>query len=93
MAVEKGSILDTEYRRYIKARDFSDKLLSHSYINECESSSYKAMRYEYALTPGDTPVWFKTDMAALWVEEIVTTYCFIVFSAIDFAEEYKRQAA
>ena len=93
MAVESGLILDTEYRRYIKAKDFSDKLLEHSYVDECESSSYKAKRFEYALSPGDAPLWFQTDMAALWVEEIVTANCFIVFSAIDFAEEYKRQAA
>ena len=89
MAVEKGLILDTDYRRYIKAKAFSDRLLEHSYIDECAGSCYKAKRYEYALTPGDAPVWFRIDKAALWVEEIVTAYCFIVFSAM----EYKKQAA
>ncbi len=92
-AVEKGLILDTEYRRYIKAKDFSDKLLEHSYIDECDGPDYKSIRYKYALTPGDAPDWFCIDKAALWVEEIVTAYCFIVFSAIDFAAEYKRRAA
>ncbi len=92
-AVEKGLILDTEYRRYIKAKDFSDKLLEHSYIDECDGPDYKSKRYKYALSHGDVPAWFKPDMAALWAEEIVTAYCFIVFSAMDFASEHKRQAA
>ncbi len=92
-AVEKGLILDTEYRRYIKAKDFSDKLLERSYVDECDGPDYKSIRYKNALSDGDAPAWFQTEKAALWAEEIVTAYCFIVFSAIDFAAEHKRQAS
>ena len=90
-AVKTGLILDTEYRRYIKAKDFVDRLLQHSYVHECKNREYKAMRYEYALSSGAIPAWFQTEKAALWVEEIVTAYCFIAFSVLDFAEE--QQAA
>jgi hypothetical protein len=85
--------LDVEYRRYIKAKDFSEKLLAHSYADESRGLDYKTMRYEYALSPGEVPSWFQTDLAALWVEEIVTAYCFLVFSVLDFAMENRRQAA
>jgi hypothetical protein len=91
-AINEGLILDAEYGRYLKAKDFSDKLLEHSY-SECNGPDYKTMRYWYALTPGDVPAWFRVDKAALWAEEIITAYCFIVFSVLDFAAEHKQQAA
>jgi hypothetical protein len=92
-AVATGQILDMEYRRYVKAKDFSEKLLAHSYVDECQGLDYKSKRYEYALSPGEAPGWFQPDLAALWVEEIVTAYCFLVFSVLDFAAEHRRQAA
>jgi hypothetical protein len=91
-AVANGAILDAEYKRYVKAKDFAGRVLEHSYIYECKSTGYKEKRYEYALSPGSVPAWFQTDQAALWVEEVVTAYCFVVFSVMDFAEE-QRQAA
>ena len=95
-AATAGYILDTEYRRFLKAKDFADRFLEHSYIYEFQNHAtkeYKVMRYEYALSPGNAPAWFHPDKAVLWVEEIVTAYCFLVFSVLDFAEENSYRAA
>lgn len=91
-AVMDGYILDTEYRRFLKAQDFAYQLLEHTYLWECKQRQYKVMRYAYAMSPGEAPAWFQTEKAALWVEEIVTAYCFLVFSVLDFMEEYRQVA-
>lgn len=91
-AAADGTILDTEYRRFLKAKDFADELLEHTYLWDFCGKDYKTARYEYATSPGEAPSWFQTDKAALWVEEIVTAYCFLVFSVLDFAEEYGQAA-
>lgn len=92
-AVTEGYVLDTEYKRFQKAKNFADELLEHTYLWDYCGKDYKTARYEYAMSPGEAPAWFQTDKAALWVEEIVTAYCFLVFSVLDFAEEYGQQAS
>jgi hypothetical protein len=76
----------------MKAKSFAERLLQHSYIHECKGAGYKEKRYEYALSDKNVPLWFQADKAALWVEEVITAYCFIVFAVLDYAEE-RRQAA
>jgi len=89
-AVTDGYILDTEYKRFLKAKNFADELLEHTYLWDYNGKDYKTARYEYAMSPGEAPAWFQTEKAALWVEEVVTAYCFLVFSVLDFAEEYEQ---
>lgn len=92
-AVRAGVILDTEYKRFQKAKNFADELLEHTYLWDFCGKDYKTARCEYVNSPGEAPAWFQTKKAALWVEEVVTAYCFLVFSVLDFTEEYRQQAS
>ena len=91
-AIHKGEILDVEYIRYCKALETANLFLDDSYVED-DVESYKAQRYEYALSFSPLPEWFVTEKVYAWLEEIVTACGFLWFALVDYAENINYEGA
>ena len=86
--IKSGVLLESDYSRYLAAKKLADLFLKESYLpNNIQISDYKRERYSYALSKQPLPKWFAQDCVSGWIEEIITAYCFLWFSVMDYAYE------
>lgn len=89
--VKSGALLDSEYTRYLAAKELADLFLKDSYLPQAEIPDYKRERYAYALSEQPLPAWFLPSLVPGWMEEIITAYCFLWFAVMDYTEEMYRE--
>lgn len=86
-AADSGELLAPEYRRYLICSGWVRRFTLGSYDNEVSGPDEKSRRYAYVLKKPPLSGWFESAAIAGIVEEIITVYCLVWFSAMDYENE------
>jgi len=92
-AAQSGEVLDYYYDEYKKARRFARRWLEHPYETEVDGPDYKTKRYAYALSGKPLPEWLDETLLVPRLEAVVTAYCNMLITILDYAGEYGLAAA
>lgn len=92
-AIQNGSVLDYYYAEYRKARRFALRWLQHTYQTEVNGPDYKTKRYAYALSGKPLPEWFDETLLVPRLEGVVTAYCNMLITILDYAGENELAVA